>query len=99
MYAMYDSPLVTTEQHSYLGVQLQTIMATTYTVYIPAIRSVKYLVFSREICMQYCPTNLPQLAYKQFVLPILEYCAPIWDRKHRVARFVIVILYALLCGP
>ena len=42
-----------------------------------------------------------QLAYKQFVLPILEYCAPIWDPYHqkyirqiemvqqRAARFVL----------
>ena len=45
--------------------------------------------------------DLRQLAYKQFVLPILEYCAPIWDLyhqkyirqiemvQHRAARFVL----------
>ena len=45
--------------------------------------------------------DLRQLAYKQFVLPILEYCAPIWDAyhqkyirqiemvQHRAARFVL----------
>ena len=27
--------------------------------------------------------DLRQLAYKQFVLPILEYCAPIWDPYHQ----------------
>ena len=31
----------------------------------------------------HCPTDLRQLAYKQFILPILEYCAPIWDPYHQ----------------
>ena len=51
--------------------------------------------------LRHCPTDLRQLAYKQFVLPILEYCAPIWDPyhqkyirqiemvQHRAARFVL----------
>ena len=65
---------------------------------IPVIRLIKYLVLSKEICGT--AIHLRQLAYKQFVLPVLKYCSPIWDphhqkyiRKlemvqHRAARFV-----------
>ena len=50
--------------------------------------------------LQHCPSYLRELAYKQFVLPILEYCSPVWDPyhqtninqvemvQHRAARFV-----------
>ena len=46
-----------------------------------------------------CPKNLKELSYKQFVLPVLEYAATIWDPyrqnniskiemiQHRAARF------------
>ena len=46
------------------------------------------------------PKHLRELAYKQFVIPVLEYCSPIWDPyhqsyigqlemvQHRAARFV-----------
>ena len=30
--------------------------------------------------LQHCPSHLRELAYKQFVLPILEYC---WDPHHQ----------------
>ena len=48
-----------------------------------------------------CPNKLKECAYKQMILPILEYCSPIWDPyqqksihklemiQHRAARFVL----------
>ena len=30
-----------------------------------------------------CPKNLKELSYKQFVVPVLEYAATIWDPYHQ----------------
>ena len=62
-----------------------------------AIRLTKYWISYKETG----PTHLKQLAYKQLVLPSMEYCATIWDPHHqgdikrlemiqcRAARFVL----------
>jgi len=50
--------------------------------------------------LHHCPKHLHELAHKQFVIPVLEFCSPIWDPyhqsyidqlevvQHRAARFV-----------
>ena len=42
-------------------------------------------------------THLKQLAYKQLVLPSMEYCAAIWDPHHQVdiKKLEMVKLHAL----
>ena len=54
-------------------------MATTH---IPCNKPNIILGFLQR-CLQHCPIHLRQLAYKQFVLPALEYCSPIWDPYHQ----------------
>ena len=100
MYKMYGSPLVTTEQHSYLGVQLHHKLSWQPHIQYTCNKACKILGFLQRN-LRHCPVDLRQLAYKQFVLPILEYCAPIWDPyhqkyirqiemvQHRAARFVL----------
>ena len=51
--------------------------------------------------LYHCPSNLKEHAYKQIVLPFIEYCSSIWDPhqkssihklkmiQHRAARFVL----------
>ena len=34
-----------------------------------------------------CPTHLKEVAYKQLVLPLLEYCAPIWEPHNKIVLF------------
>ena len=99
-YKMYGSPLVTTEQHSYLGVQLHHKLSWQPQIQYTCNKASKILGFLQRN-LRHCPVDLRQLAYKQFVLPILEYCAPIWDPyhqkyirqiemvQHRAARFVL----------
>ena len=100
MYKMYGSPLVTTEQHSYLGVQLHHKLSWQPHIQYTCNKASKILGFLQRN-LRHCPVDLRQLTYKQFVLPILEYCAPIWDPyhqkyirqiemvQHKAARFVL----------
>ena len=93
---MNGTSLAVTEQHLYLGVKLHHRLSwKPHIDYIrnKANRVVGFLLRN----LQHCPSHLRELAYKQFVLPILEYC---WDPhhqtnitqvemvQHRAARFV-----------
>ena len=84
-YSMAGERLSTVDQHSYLGVQLDltTIshgdcMQINY-VCSKATRTPNFLRRN----LQNCPKNLKKSSYKQFVLPVLEYTAKIWDLYHQ----------------
>ena len=93
-YVMNGTSLTVTEQHLYLGVRLSWKPHIDYIC-----NKANRAVFLRRN-LQHCPSHLRELAYKQVVLPILEYCSPIWDPyhqtninqvemvQHRAARFV-----------
>ena len=100
IYTMDGTPLATTEQHSYLGVQLHHKLSWEPHIDHICSKANRTLGFLQRN-LQHCPTHLRELAYKQFVLPVLEYCSTIWDPhhqkyisklemvQHRAARFVL----------
>ena len=78
-YEMSDIPLVATDQHLYLGVKLHhKLLWKPHIGYIcnKANKTIGFLKCNRH----HCPKHLRELAYKQFAIPVLEYCSPIWDR-------------------
>ena len=88
-------------QHPYLGIQQDHHLSWRPQVNYVCSKVTRILNF---LCrnLQNCPKNLKELSYKQFVLPVLEYAATIWDPyhhndiskiemiQHRAARFVLV---------
>ena len=38
---------------------------------------------SLRFLQRHCPSTVRELAHKQFVLPVFEYCLPIWDPYHQ----------------
>ena len=96
---MSDIPLAVTEQHLYLGVKLHYKLSWKPHIDYICNKANKTIGFLK--CnLHHCPKHLCELAYKQFVIPVLEYCLPIWDPyhqsyidqiemvQHRAARFV-----------
>ena len=100
VYTMDGTPLMTTEQYNYLGVQLHHKLSWEPHIDYICSKANRTLGFLQRN-LQHCPTHLQELAYKQFVLPVLEYCSPMWDPhhqkhisklemvQHRAARFVL----------
>ena len=98
-YVMNGTSLAVTEQHLYLGVKLHHRLSWKPHIDYICNKANRAVGFLRRN-LQHCPSHLRELAYKQFVLPILEYCSPIWDPyhqtninqvemvQHRAARFV-----------
>jgi len=99
IYEMNDIPLAVTEQHLYLGVKLHhKLLWKSHIDYIcnKANKTIGFL----KCNLHHCPKHLRELAHKQFVIPALEYCSPIWDPyyqsyidqiemvQHRAAHFV-----------
>ena len=99
-YQMCSIPLKTVEQHSYLGVYLHHRMSWQPHIDFICNKANHLLGFLYRNLRHY-PSNLKQCAYKQLILPTLDYCSPIWDPyqhkliyklemiQHRAARFVL----------
>ena len=99
-YQMCGTPLEIVEQHNYLGICLHHRLS--WQPYIDSIcnKANRLLGFLHRN-LRHCPNKLKECAYKQMILPILEYCSPIWDPyqqrsihkiemiQHRAARFVL----------
>ena len=99
-YQMCGTPLEIVEQHNYLGVCLHHRLS--WQLYIDSIcNKANHLLGFLYRNLRHCPNKLKECAYKQMILPILEYCSPIWDPyqhrsihkikmiQHRAARFVL----------
>ena len=98
-YTMYNILLQVVEQHHYLGVLLDNKLS--WTPHICSISN-KANCLIGFLCrnLHHCPPHLKERAYKQIVLPTIEYCSTIWDPyqqisihklemiQHRAARFV-----------
>ena len=99
-YSMAGERLSTVDQHPYLGVQLDHRLSWRPQINYVCSKATRTLNFLRRN-LRNCPKNLKELSYKQFVLPVLEYAATIWDPyhqndiskiemiQHRAARFVL----------
>ena len=99
-YTMCRSPLQVVEEHNYLGILLDNKLSWTPHINSLCRKANRLLGFLRRT-LHHCPSHLKEHAYKQIVLPSVEYCCPIWDpdkqtsiRKlemiqHRAARFVL----------
>ena len=74
--------LNTVDKHPFLGIQLDHHLSWRPQVNYVCSKATKTVNFLR--CnLRNCPKNLKELSYKQFVLPVLEYAATIWDPYHQ----------------
>ena len=92
---------MTVDLHPYLGVQLDHHLSWRPQINYVCSKATRTLNFLRRN-LRNCPRNLKEL---QFVLPVLEYAATIWDPyhqndiskivmiQHRAARFVLSRLW------
>ena len=99
-YSILGQSLAVIDQHAYLGVQLDHCLFWSPQVKYVCNKAKKILGFLQRNS-RHCSRSLRELSYKQFVLPILDYCATIWDPyyqtdinqiemlQHRAARFVL----------
>ena len=94
---MYETQLKSVKEHKYLGVWINEKLSWQTHILYTCNRTLGFL--KRNLGT--CPTYLKEQAYKQLVLPLLEYCAPIWyphrqtdinkleSVQRRAARFVL----------
>ena len=99
-YTTYSTPLKYVTEHKYLRVWLNSQLSWHSHISNICHKANRTLGFLQRN-FKTCPTHLKEVAYKQLVLPLLEYCATIWDPhnqydiKHlemvqrRTARFVL----------
>ena len=102
IYTMYSIPLQVVEQHHYLGVLIDNKLSWTphmHSICNKANRLLGFLCRNLHHCVSI--PHLKEHAYKQIVLPSIEYCSTIWDPyqqtsihklemiQHRAARFVL----------
>ena len=99
-YTILGHTLTLVEQHMYLGVKLDHRLSWRPHIDYVCNKANKLLGFLKRN-LQSCTKYFRELSYKQFIIPVLEYCAPIWDPyhqsdiskietiQHRAARFVL----------
>ena len=101
-YKMNEIPLhfVKKLNHHYLGILLDKNLSWTPHINSLCSKANCLLRFLRRT-LHHCPSNLKEHAYKQIVLPSIEYCSSIWDPyqqssiyklemiQHCAARFVL----------
>ena len=97
---MYEIPLQFVKNHHYLGILLDNKLSWTPHINSLCSKANRLLGFLLRT-LHYCLSNLKEHAYKQIVLPSIEYCSSIWDPhqqssihklemiQHRAARFVL----------
>ena len=97
---MCGVPLEIAGQHSYLGVHLHHRLSWQPHIDFICNKANRLLGFLYRN-LKRCPTKLRECAYKQLILPILDYCSSIWDPyqhklihkiemiQHRAARFAL----------
>ena len=99
-YTLYDTKLKSVKEHKYLGIWINEKLSWRTHILYTCNKANRTLGFLQRN-LRGCPTYLKEQAYKQLVLPLLEYCAPVWDPHHqtdilklesvqrRAARFVL----------
>ena len=98
-YTMNDIPLEFVDQHNYLGVYLHNRLS-----WQPHVNQICHKL-NHQLDFLYrnlkgCPKHFKEYAYKQIVLPSIQYCSAIWDPyyqnaihkvemiQHRAAHFI-----------
>ena len=69
------------EQHSYLGIQIDHRLSWRPQVDYVCSKATRLIGFLQRN-LRNCPRELKELSFKQFVLPVLDYGASIWDPYH-----------------
>ena len=100
VYKMRDTPLMKVDKYCYLGVYLQNKLSwTSHIDYIS--HKANHLLGFLTQNLRNSPRYFKEYAYKQLVLPSIEYCCSIWDPyqkylidkleiiQHRAARFIL----------
>ena len=99
-YTMNDIRLEFVDQRNYLGVSLHNRLS-----WKPHVNQICYKA-NHQLGFLYrnlkgCPKYFKECAYKQIVLPSIQYCSALWDPyyqnsihkvemiQHRVARFIL----------
>ena len=77
----YSIPLESVDQYNHLGVCLHHNLSWCPHIELISNKANHLLGFLRRN-LRHCPNHLKECAYKQLILPILEYCSPIWDPYH-----------------
>ena len=78
---MSNKPLKVVEQHSYLGIIIDHNLSWGPQVNHVCNKATRLIGFLQRILRQRSRA-LKELSYKQFILPVLEYVAAIWDPYH-----------------
>ena len=92
--------LKSTDQHSYLGICLNHNLSWNPHITQLCNKANRLLGFLHRN-LKTSPKHIKEMAYKQLILPLLQYCSTIWDPhqqylihklemvQHRAARFVL----------
>ena len=81
-YTMYETQLKSVKEHKYLGVWINEKLSWQTHILYTCNKANQTLGFLQRN-LRTRPTYLTEQAYKQLVLPLLEYCAPIWDPHYQ----------------
>ena len=99
-YRMNNIILKTTDQHPYLGICLNHKLSWNPHITQLCNKANRLLGFLHRN-LKTSPKHFKEMAYKQLILPVLQYCSTIWDPhqhylihklemvQHRAARFVL----------
>ena len=99
-YRMNNIILKTTDQHPYLGICLHHKLSWNPHITQLCNKANRLLGFLHRN-LKTSLKHIKEMAYKQFILPVLQYCSTIWDPhqhnlihklemvQHRAARFVL----------
>ena len=99
VYEMRGIPLKTVDKHCYLGIHLHNKLSWHPHIDYISHKANRLLGFLKQN-LHACPKYFKEYAYKQLVLPTIEYCCSIWDPchqnvidklemiQHQAARFV-----------
>ena len=78
VYKMRYMPLMKLDKYCYLGVNLQNKLSWTYHInYI--LHKANHLLCFITLNLRRFPRCFKEYAYKQLVLPSIEYCCSVWD--------------------
>ena len=100
-YTMNNIPLEFVDQHNYLGVCLHNKLSWQPHVNQICHKANRQLGFLYRRNLKWCSKHFKEYAYRQIVLPSIQYCSAIWDPyyqnaihkvemiQHRAARFIL----------
>ena len=95
-YTMNSIPLQVVEQHNYPGVLLDNKLSYTLHMYLIC-NNANHLLGFLHSNLHHCPLNLKERAYKQIVVPSIEYCTTIlWDPYQQISIHKLEMLHCVI---